>query len=100
MRVEVEVQPDREDAERDNAGVEVAAHVFLVSLRAACSFVFCEPFARLAPPRALCRRCAAGSRLGVQWHLTPIAYRAAIKNAQKVCSAARAAWYAAYYAAA
>ena len=41
--VEVDVQPDREDAERDDAGVEVAAHPF-----------FCEPCARLAPPRALC----------------------------------------------
>ena len=30
--VEVEVQPDREDAERDDAAVEVAAHFFFVSL--------------------------------------------------------------------
>ena len=28
MRVEVEVQPDREHAEHDDAAVEVAAHVF------------------------------------------------------------------------
>ena len=47
------MQPDREDAERDDAAVEVAAHFFL-SLRAACSFVFCEPFAPLASSRALC----------------------------------------------
>ena len=32
MNVEVEVQPDREHAERDDAAVEVAAHFFLVSL--------------------------------------------------------------------
>ena len=32
MRVEVDVQPDREDAERDDAAVEVAAHRFFVSL--------------------------------------------------------------------
>ena len=32
MSVEVDVQPDREDAERDDAAVEVAAHVFFVSL--------------------------------------------------------------------
>ena len=53
---------------------------------------FCEPFARLvAAPRALCVRercCAAGSRLGVQWHLTPKAHRAAIKRPREVCRAA------------
>ena len=32
MNVEVEVQPDREHAERDDAAVEVAAHLFFVSL--------------------------------------------------------------------
>ena len=32
VRVEVEVQPDREHAERDDAAVEVAAHLFFVSL--------------------------------------------------------------------
>ena len=32
MRVEVEVQPDREEAERDDAAVEVAAHRFFASL--------------------------------------------------------------------
>ena len=32
MSVEVDVQPDREDAERDDAAVEVAAHVFFASL--------------------------------------------------------------------
>ena len=32
MRVEVDVQPDREHAERDDAAVEVAAHPFFVSL--------------------------------------------------------------------
>ena len=32
MRVEVDVQPDREHAERDDAAVEVAAHLFFVSL--------------------------------------------------------------------
>ena len=32
MNVEVEMQPDREDAERDDAAVEVAAHLFFVSL--------------------------------------------------------------------
>ena len=67
------MQPDREDAERDDAAVEVAAHLF-----------FCEPFARLAAPRALsvaafrAACCSASlsvaavvkSRLGVQWHLT------------------------------
>ena len=40
MNVEVEVQPDREHAERDDAAVEVAAHVF-----------FCEPSVRLPPLR-------------------------------------------------
>ena len=32
MSVEVEVQPDREHAERDDAGVDAAAHRFFVSL--------------------------------------------------------------------
>ena len=36
------MQPDREDAERDDAAVEVAAHFF------------CEPFAR---HERCCRRC-------------------------------------------
>ena len=59
------MQPDRENAECDDAAVEVAAHLF-----------FCEPFARLAPRalsvaafRGLLReRCAVSplrSRLGV-----------------------------------
>ena len=80
MRVEVEVQPDREDAERDDAAVEVAAHFFSLS----------RGFLRSAS--AVCRRFSRGllrsavlsplwSRLGVQWHLTPIAHRAAIKRA-------------------
>ena len=30
--MEVEVQSDREDAQRDDAAVEVAAHLFLASL--------------------------------------------------------------------
>ena len=58
------MQPDRENAECDDAGVEVAAHLFFASLS-----------------RGLLReRCESplGSRLGVQWHLTPIAHRAAI----------------------
>ena len=38
MRVEVDVQPDREDAERDDAGVEVAAHFFLTYPRRTFSF--------------------------------------------------------------
>ena len=42
VRMEVDVQPDREDAERDDAAVEVAAHFF------------CEPFARLPPLRERC----------------------------------------------
>ena len=29
MQVEVDVQPDREHAERDDAAVEVTAHLFL-----------------------------------------------------------------------
>ena len=80
MSVEVEVQPDREDAERDDAAVEVAAHFFSLS----------RGFLRSAS--AVCRRFSRGllrsavlsplwSRLGVQWHLTPIAHRAAIKRA-------------------
>ena len=75
------MQPDREDAERDDAGVEVAAHFFSLSrgLRSSARrrhrCVFCEPFARLAPPRALLS--PLWSRLGVQWHLTPRAHRAA-----------------------
>ena len=32
VSVEVEMQPDREHAERDDAGVDVAAHRFFVSL--------------------------------------------------------------------
>ena len=32
VSVEVEVQPDREHAECDDAGVEVATHLFFVSL--------------------------------------------------------------------
>ena len=54
VRVEVDVQPDREDAERDDAAVEVAAHFF-----------FCEPFARLASSRERCRRC--GRRCVKAW---------------------------------
>ena len=52
------MQPDREDAERDDAAVEVAAHLF-----------FCEPFARLAPRALLC--CAA-----VVKTLLPVAFLA------------------------
>ena len=36
--VEVDVQPDREDAERDDAGVEVAAHFFFTYPRRTFSF--------------------------------------------------------------
>ena len=36
VRVEVEVQPDREHAERDDAGVEVAAHGFFCAVSCAC----------------------------------------------------------------
>ena len=45
VRVEVDVQPDCEDAERDDATVEVAAHFF--EARAACSSA-----------SDVCRRCA------------------------------------------
>ena len=38
VRVEVDVQADREDAERDDAGVEVAAHFFLTYPRRTFSF--------------------------------------------------------------
>ena len=65
MNVEVEMQPDREDAERDDAAVEVAAHFFSLS----------RGFLRSAS--AVCRRFSRGllrsavlsplwSRLGVQ----------------------------------
>ena len=50
------MQPDREDAERDDAAVEVAAHFFLRAFRAAVCCRRCAQdlvFARLAPPRAL-----------------------------------------------
>ena len=50
MSVEVDVQPDREDAERDDAAVEVAAHCFFVSLS--------RGFLRSAS--AVCRRFSRG----------------------------------------
>ena len=59
MRVEVHVQPDREHAKRDDAGVDVAAHFFSLSrgfLRSASAV--CRRFSRLAP-RALCCLAAA-----------------------------------------
>ena len=58
MRVGVEVQPDREHAKRDDAGVDVAAHFLTI-------------------PRYLSLWSQAAV-LGVQWHLTPSAHRAAI----------------------
>ena len=65
VRVEVGVQPDREDAERDDAAVEVAAHFFVSLSRGASAAVAavvktCEAF--LQP-------CL---RLGVVWHFGPI----------------------------
>ena len=50
MRVEVDVQPDREHAERDDAGVDVAAHLFFVSLSRGL----------LHSANAVCRRCSRG----------------------------------------
>ena len=41
VSVEVEVQPDREHAERDDAAVEVATHgVFCPGLKACCCVAF------------------------------------------------------------
>ena len=44
------MQPDREDAERDDAAVEVAAHLFFVSLSRGL----------LHSANAVCRRCSRG----------------------------------------
>ena len=55
MNVEVEVQPDREHAERDDAAVDVAAHVFLRVFRAASSAPRALPVAAFAS--AVRRRC-------------------------------------------
>ena len=73
MSVEVDVQSDREDAERDDAGVEVAAH-----------------FLTIPPPRngIFCRLWSQAAVLGLQWHLTQIAYRAAITRPREVRRAA------------
>ena len=49
VSVEVEMQPDREHAERDDAAVEVAAHLFFVSLSRGFLRERCVSFARLAP---------------------------------------------------
>ena len=80
--MEVDVQPDREDAERDDAAVEVAAHLFLRAFRERCLL---SPLCSRLGVRAACSSASAAaavvkSRLGVQWHLATIAYRAAIKR--------------------
>ena len=59
MRVEVDVQPDREDAERDDAAVEVAAHLFFASLSRGLLRERClSPlFAACSASAVLSRRC-------------------------------------------
>ena len=59
VSVEVEVQPDREDAERDDAGVEVAAHLFFASLSRGLLRERClSPlFAACSASAVLSRRC-------------------------------------------
>ena len=52
------MQPDREDAERDDAAVEVAAHCFFVSLSLLLRERCLSPiFARLAPASAVLSPC-------------------------------------------
>ena len=84
------MQPDREDAERDDAAVEVAAHLSLRAFRERCLL---SPLCSRLGVRAACSSASAAaavvkSRLGVQWHLTPKAHRAAIKRPREVCRAA------------
>ena len=61
--VEVDVQPDREDAERDDAAVEVAAHRFFVSLsrglssKALARRSSWSRFSCYSSASAVCRRC-------------------------------------------
>jgi hypothetical protein len=56
--MEVDVQPDRENAECDDAAVEVAAHLFFASLsRGLLLRERCVSFARLAPRE----RCAVAA---------------------------------------
>ena len=59
VSVEVEMQPDREDAERDDAGVEVAAHLFFASLSRGLLRERClSPlFAACSASAVLSRRC-------------------------------------------
>ena len=59
VSVEVEMQPDREHAERDDAAVEVAAHLFFASLSRGLLRERClSPlFAACSASAVLSRRC-------------------------------------------
>ena len=65
------MQPDREDTERDDAAVEVAAHLFFVSLSRGASAAVAAVVKTWC---AVLRRCVLQLclGLGVVWHFGPI----------------------------